>query len=162
MAENPQLKEQALHMVRDESAIPRGSVENENTAAVAAAGTCGARTAGRGYVDMIREVDGEPKRITTWLLDGGPKLAFYPAFKAEEITVGEFFKRFHDAEWVKANPDHPIAYLHHFHRNLRKLTASVKNRKPGKMITRGRKFLMLEDGVPADVAAKFLEDFEKP
>jgi hypothetical protein len=149
-----------LYVLKEEGNHNPASIANRNTAVAVAAGTCGAQPGGkRGYVDAVEIVNGHPKRITTWILDGRTRLEFRPAFAAEEITVGEFVKRFNSREWCEANPDHPIAYLHWYAENFRTCLAKVKERKPGKMVRRGRRWLLIEEGCPPVVAQKFKEDF---
>jgi hypothetical protein len=148
----------SICVVSDESDELRGSIKNTNTATIAGALTSGAEFHGRGYIDAVEEVDGQPKRRTTWVLDAAKKLEFLPNFEAEQITVAEFVRRFRSREWCLAHPDHPIAYMHFYADNAHRLIDRVKTRKPGKLIRNGRGFVILDDGCPPEKAAKFMED----
>lgn len=79
------------------------------------------------FMDAIEErPDGTVDRQVTWVMNAGQKVEFVWAerdeegnliARDEEIDFNEFRRRYLSREWVEANQDHPIAYLHatHYH-----------------------------------------------
>lgn len=148
----------AIHIVTDESGEPRATIKNPKTASAVAAATCGAHLVRRGYLDFVEVVNGKPVRRTSFLLDANSKLHFKPNFPEEKLSVSEVIRRFEDPEWCAANPDHPIAFLHFYRENMCRFIDAAKARKPGRLIRRGNRFVMLDDGLPRETEERFLKD----
>ena len=125
----------------------RGSeppLKSRDTALVAAALVSGARLLGdKPFLDTIEEVDGEPRRTTTWSVDGGGELVFRPGFPEERIDFAEFRRRFEDEAWCAANPDHPIAYLRAFADAHAELRDQLRGRKPAFLLRKGKRFAVI-------------------
>lgn len=101
--------------------------KSPNTRLVSAARAVGFRWGTDApFMDAIEEkADGTIDRQVTWVLDAGQKVRFRwvededgaPVTREEEIDFNEFRQRYLSRDWVQANQDHPIAYLHavHYH-----------------------------------------------
>jgi len=129
-----------------------------HTALIAAALVSGARLAGeKPFLHTLEEVDGEPKRTTTWSVDGGGELVFRPGFPEERIDFAEFRKRFEDEAWRQANPDHPIAYLRAFAETLDELRAQLRDQKPAFLLRKGKRFAVIPQDADPERKREILE-----
>jgi hypothetical protein len=129
-----------------------------NTALIAAAIVSGARLAGeKPFLHTLEEVDGEPKRTTTWSVDGGGELVFRPVFPEERIDFAEFRKRFEDEAWCRANPDHPIAYLRAFADTLEDLRVQLRDQKPAFLLRKGKRFAVIPQDADPERKREILE-----
>lgn len=83
------------------------------TRTAAAARTVGFQLLTEKSYSHSLEDDGSPegRRETNWVWAAGQTATFRPNFPEETISLREFAARFQDLEWVKANPDHPIAHM---------------------------------------------------
>jgi hypothetical protein len=129
-----------------------------HTALIAAAIVSGAKLAGeKPFLHTLEEVDGEPKRTTTWSVDGGGELLFRPAFPEERIDFAEFRKRFEDEAWCLANPDHSIAYLRAFADTLEDLRAQLRDQKPAFLLRKGKRFAVIPQDADPERKREILE-----
>ncbi|MBU6180299.1 MAG: hypothetical protein KGR69_11575 [Verrucomicrobia bacterium] len=129
-----------------------------HTALIAAALVSGARLAGeKPFLHTLEEVDGEPKRTTTWSVDGGGELVFRPGFPEERIDFAEFRKRFEDEAWCRSNPDHPIAYLRAFAETLDELRAQLRDQKPAFLLRKGKRFAVIPQDADPERKREILE-----
>jgi hypothetical protein len=113
----------SLEIIRD-SISP---YKSPNTRLVSAARAVGFRWGTDApFMDAIEEkTDGTIDRQVTWVMDAGQKVRFRwvededgkPIVREEELNFSEFRSRYLSRDWVQANQDHPIAYLHavHYH-----------------------------------------------
>lgn len=75
-----------------------------------------------------------------------------PRSGPEAIDVNEFRKRWEDPEWIKANADHPIAYLWALFVQLQVVNKALAMRKPRiKLVRGGRECYVPQDGDVAKV-----------
>jgi hypothetical protein len=129
-----------------------------HTALIAAALVSGARLADeKPFLHTLEEVDGEPKRTTTWSVDGGGELVFRPGFPEERIDFAEFRKRFGDEAWCRANSDHPIAYLRAFAETLDELRAQLRDQKPAFLLRKGKRFAVIPQDADPERKREILE-----
>jgi hypothetical protein len=119
-------------------------LKSPDTALIAAALVSGARLAGdKPLVDTIEEIEGEARRTATWSVDGGSEITFCPNFPSETIDFAEFRRRFLDDGWLRANPDHPIAYLRACADTLAEIRGQLRDRKPAFLIRKGKRFAVI-------------------
>lgn len=130
-------------------------LSSPNTHAVAASITCGGNLAPDGYLDTIEQgADGKPRRTVVWLLKD--EQIRFKAFEAETISQGEFLKRWTDREWVKANPDHPIAFMKCLMENVNALRNQIKEASPVIKVTRGGRAAFIPAKASEEERAKLL------
>lgn len=119
----------------------KSPLQSPNTRLVAAALAVGFQFAGdKSFMDATDEAG---KRTVTWLMDAALKVPFKwvedDKAKHEDITFGEFRKRYTDMEWVRSNPDHPIAYLRAVHKKHVNLVGRIKELPTCATIKHGKK-----------------------
>lgn len=111
-------------------------LSSPNTHAVAAALTSGGNLADQGYLDTIEEgAGGNPRRTVVWLLKDSQ--IEFKATPAETISQAEFLRRWNDREWLRSNPDHPIAFIRAYQDNLSALRTQIRECGPTIKVTRG-------------------------
>lgn len=144
---------QEIHFARDHEK-PSQSI---NTRLVASALISGAQFANdKPFLDTVEDVNGEPKRTVTWLMDGGAEMHFSPEFLEERITFNEFKRRFLSLDWALANPNHPIAYMRGMSEMMNRLRDKISTMKPLALIRRGKSFALVPAGSDAARREKLL------
>ena len=129
-----------------------------HTALIAAALVSGAQLAGeKPFLHTLEEIDGVPKRTTTWSVNCGGELVFRPGFTEERIDFAEFRRRFEDEAWCRANPDHPIAYLRAFAETLDELRAQLRDQKPAFLLRKGKRFAVIPQDADPERKREILE-----
>ena len=122
---------------------------SQNTLLVCALLTLGAQLDNTQPFQELREVDseGKPKRSVVWLL-------------AEKTASGEQVKdlamHWRDSEWIKANPEHPLAYVKSALENYRQLIAAVKSAVPLSVVRRGKKMVLIPENATAERRAELI------
>lgn len=133
-------------------------LQSRDTALVAAALVSGAKLAGaKPFLHTLEEVDGEPRRATTWSMDGGGEIVFRPDFPAETIDFAEFRRRFEDAAWCRDNPDHPIAYLRAFADQWADIREQLRGQKPAFLLRKGKRFAVIPQDADPEKKREILE-----
>lgn len=134
---------------------------------LAAAKACGFKLAGEHAVDDYLDSQcadlGEfnallalnPERITRRfrVVFESAKVTFItPRGGQEAIDVNEFRRRWEDMDWMKANTDHPIAFMFALLVQLKSVNGALAARKPRIKLVRGsRECFVPQDGDPAKV-----------
>lgn len=116
---------------------------------------CGGKlTSAKGLVDVVEEVDGRPQRSFAWSVDGGSEVTFAPpSGETETLDFGEFRKRWESDEWIKANVDHPLAYLRGYSDAVLDVQAKLRTQKPCLCVRKGSRFAIIpQDADPAKKA----------
>lgn len=144
---------QTIDFVRDNE----NPLKSTNTRLVNAAFSCGVKPLESGaYSETVQQTKDGTKRTVTWAIDGDSKAIFEPNFEREEITFGEFKKRFESLEWCEQNPHHPISYLRAFSDNETRLLDFVKAHKPQILVQRGNRTVVLPADCRPEVKTKLL------
>lgn len=81
---------------------------------------------GPSSLDEFKDPASQKKRVIKVAFDARVKVPFLGRL----FTIHDFRQCFEDLEWVKANPEHPIAYLRAFASRLAGLSADLKKMKP--------------------------------
>ncbi len=76
------------------------------------------------------------------------------------FTIHEFRKCFEALEWVKANPEHPIAYLRAFAARLAGLSADLKKMKPMFHLHRADRDVFIPQDAPPEKVHQLLWWFQ--
>jgi hypothetical protein len=147
------MPQESLHIIKDD----RPPLDSPATALVAAAGTSGIGLSGtQPFVHAVEMAEGgEPKRTVVWSL-ADAEVVFAPNFAEERITTAEFVRRFRDAEWRAAYPDHPIAYMAWFAENLAAYRDQIRASKPLLMVRRGRRVAFIPQDCSPERREKLL------
>jgi len=136
-----------IAVVRDTDTAPTKSRNTLLVAATLASG--GIFATENAFSDTVENLPEGPKRTCTWLMDGALKMRFEPIPEAEEITFGEFKKRYESQEWCEANPNHPIAYMRAADEHHRRLVDKIKTLKPMLLIRKGKRIAIVPSGSDA-------------
>lgn len=81
------------------------------TKCVAAAVACGFRFSGKkAFLDATEMTAEGPRREVTWSFRDGT-ITFRPIREPETVGFDEFWRRLHDRDWCRRNPDHPISHI---------------------------------------------------
>lgn len=133
-------------------------LKSRDTALIASALVSGAKLAGdKPFLHTVEEVDDEPKRTTTWSMDGGSELVFRPNFPEERLDFTEFRRRFEDDSWCRDNPDHPIAYLRAYADTLADLREQLRDQKPAFLLRKGKRFAVIPQDADPERKREILE-----
>lgn len=131
-------------------------------AAQETAGAIAALTAGyrlldgkqiKNFEDCVEETPEGVMRETLWVFDDSSTADF----NGERLPLQAFFAKFHDAEWCKANAEHPIAYLRHYHENLNRFRDHFKKHKPMIVLRKGQRTLKIRPDLTPEEKAKWLK-----
>ena len=145
---------QKIIFVRDQEP----PLKSRDTALIASALVSGAKLAGdKPFLHTIEEVDDEPKRTTTWSMDGGSELVFRPNFPEETLDFAEFRRRFEDDAWCRGNPDHPIAYLRAFADTFADLREQLRGQNPAFLLRKGKRFAVIPQDADPERKREILE-----
>ena len=133
-------------------------LQSRDIALIAAALVSGAKLAGdKPFLHTLEEADGEPRRTTTWSVDGGGEIVFRPNFPEEALDFAEFRRRFEDAAWCRDNPDHPIAYLRAFADTFADLREQLRGQKPAFLLRKGKRFAVIPQDADPERKREILE-----
>jgi hypothetical protein len=133
-------------------------LQSRDTALIASALVSGAKLAGeKPFLHTIEDVDDEPKRTTTWTMDGGSELVFRPNFPEESLDFAEFRRRFEDDAWCRDHPDHPIAYLRAFADTFADLREHLRGQKPALLLRKGKRFAVIPQDADPERKREILE-----
>jgi hypothetical protein len=133
-------------------------LQSRDTALIAAALVSGAKLAGdKPFLHTLEEADGEPRRTTTWSVDGGGEIVFRPNFPEEALDFAEFRRRFEDAAWCRDNPDHPITYLRAFADTIADLREQLRGQKPAFLLRKGKRFAVIPQDADPERKREILE-----
>jgi hypothetical protein len=131
-------------------------------ATIETAGAIAALTAGyplidgkqvKNFEDYVEDTPEGVIRETLWVFDDTASADF----AGERVPLQAFFARFHDAEWCKANANHPIAYLRHAHDNTNKFREHFAKHKPMIVLRRGQRTLKIRPDLTEEEKAKWLK-----
>lgn len=104
-------------------------LKSANTQAVAASRAIGGEIQEQGYLNSVGiDANGRSKRTVVWALEAR-QIEFKP-FAGETISQQDFLKRWSDHEWIKANPDHPIAFMKAYQIQISWLRDQVRATEP--------------------------------
>jgi hypothetical protein len=130
-------------------------LKSANTHLVAAACTSGAELSPDGYLDTLEQgPDGRPHRTVVWVMQD--KEISFGSFEAETISTQEFLRRWNDAAWCAANPDHPIVFMRYYQKTLEKLRDAIRDQTPTIKVTRGGRAAYIPASATEDQRAKLL------
>lgn len=117
-------------------------------------------------IDMLVERDGAAREEFFFTFNADTQATFEPSFARETIGVKEIERRFLSAEWVKANPHHPIAYMRAFFDERNKRVAEIKNRPRFEVVEErntsgGTSRCFIPENATPEERAAILEDFRQ-
>ncbi len=102
-----------------------------------------------------RRVEGEKiVEHASWYLE--------PRSEDRQYDVGQLWLWWNDAEWLAANPEHPLAKLHDFAADLLAAEKHESTCSPVNVLQRGERYALLSVDLPPDKKKPLLELFGLP
>jgi hypothetical protein len=105
------------------------------------------------FEDYVEETSEGPVRETLWVFDD----TVTATFEGQPWPLSAFITAFKDRDWCQANPDHPVAFLRHFHENLNAHREHFTKHPPMVLLRKGERTLKLRSDLPEADRQKWLK-----
>jgi len=140
-----------LCIVRDASPDPLASDITRLVAALVALGI--PLDAECGYLETRELVEGSEHRVVTWTLKARSDCGRYDTRK--------LIAAWSDDAWLRANAEHPLAYLKSGLGNLRRIETEMQTRAPLALIRKGKRIALIPFDATPERRLELLTELEK-
>jgi len=131
-----------------------GAAAAENTTLVAALTALGVPFyEQQPYLETREIVHGEERVTVTWCMETRTADGRY---RTQDLITW-----WHDAEWLAANEDHPLAYARAAVANYRRIVDGVKSSAPVGIVRKGSKFALVPFDATPERRQALLDSLEK-
>lgn len=143
-----------IRVVKSRADNPLVSVE---TAAAIAALTFGyqliPKDEAKNFEDYVEETKEGALRETLWIFND----LSTANIAGENVSIGDFIKRFTDLKWCDEHADSPIANLRHYHENVGLWRDHFRANKPMILMRKGQRVLKIRANATEKEKAKWLK-----